>query len=312
MKAKGVRATSSKVGVGYTPPTPIRILIRKASVLMTSTNDKEEEQSSKPSKKPSVFDRIGQPTPHISIFDRLGTQEDDNFVNGTRSSVLTRLSHSTFSQNGTRSSTLTRLSYATSSQLSKDEKLRKNQSKMSNFFHRDVYDTLVMDQDSNEVRSSIPSSMKCRSIWEVNTGEALTAKRHTMVSTKQKVEDEVVALVNHITITEVTKEESPIEDDVEDALPTFEKGIRATIDELKEVNIGIIEDPRPVFINANLYLEEEDAYVELLEEYKDVFAWSYKEMPGLDPKVAIHHLSVRHGVRPTKQAQRRFRPELIP
>ncbi|KAK4593805.1 hypothetical protein RGQ29_017768 [Quercus rubra] len=95
-------------------------------------------------------------------------------------------------------------------------------------------------------------------------------------------------------------------------VPILEEGIWATIDELKEVNIGIIEDPRPVFINANLYLEEEDAYVELLEEYKDVFAWSYKEMPGLDPKVAIHHLSVRHGVRPTKQAQRRFRPELIP
>jgi len=27
--------------------------------------------------------------------------------------------------------------------------------------------------------------------------------------------------------------------------------------------------------------------LELLSEYKDVFAWSYKEMPGLDPKVAI-------------------------
>ena len=141
LKAKGVKATSSKAGVGYTPPTPIRIPIRKASVLMISTNDKEEEQSSKPSKNPSVFYHIGQPIPHISVFDRLGMQEDNNFVNGTRSSVLTRLSHSTFSQNGTRSSTFTRLSYATSSQLSKDEKLRQKQSKMLNFFHRDVDDT---------------------------------------------------------------------------------------------------------------------------------------------------------------------------
>ena len=140
-KAKGVGATSSKARVGYTPPTPIRIPIQKTSVLLISTNGKEEEQSSKPSKKPSVFDRIGQPTPYISVFDRLGMQEDDNFVNGTRSSILTRLSHSTFSQNGTRSSTFTRLSYATSSQLSKDEKLRQKQSKMLNFFHRDVDDT---------------------------------------------------------------------------------------------------------------------------------------------------------------------------
>ena len=88
------------------------------------------------------------------------------------------------------------------------------------------------------------------------------------------MEDEVVASVNHITITEVTKEDSPIEDDAENAPPTFEEGIRAIVDELKEVNIDTIEDPRPVFINANLSLEEEDAYVELLEEYKDVFAWT--------------------------------------
>ena len=101
------------------------------------------------------------------------------------------------------------------------------------------------------------------------------------------MEDEVVASVNHITITEVIKEKSPIEDDAEDAPPTFEEGVRATIDELKEVNIDTAEDFRPVFINANLSLEEEDAYVELLEEYKDVFAWTYKEMPGLDPKVVF-------------------------
>ncbi|KAL0337680.1 UNVERIFIED_CONTAM: Transposon Tf2-12 polyprotein [Sesamum calycinum] len=35
-------------------------------------------------------------------------------------------------------------------------------------------------------------------------------------------------------------------------------------------------------------------------------------MPGLDPKVAVHHLSVKKGARPVKQGQRRFRPELIP
>jgi hypothetical protein len=35
-------------------------------------------------------------------------------------------------------------------------------------------------------------------------------------------------------------------------------------------------------------------------------------MPGLDPKVVVHHLSIRHGVRPIKQKQRQFLPELIP
>ncbi|XP_027174389.1 uncharacterized protein LOC113774008 [Coffea eugenioides] len=35
-------------------------------------------------------------------------------------------------------------------------------------------------------------------------------------------------------------------------------------------------------------------------------------MPSLDPKVAVHHLAIKKGVRPVKQAQWRFRPDLIP
>ena len=78
-----------------------------------------------------------------------------------------------------------------------------------------------------------------------------------------------------------------------------------------EINIGSAEDLKPICVNANLSPEEEIAYTELLKEYNDVFTWTYKEMPGLDPKVVVHYLSIRHGVRPTKQAQRRFWPELI-
>ena len=67
--------------------------------------------------------------------------------------------------------------------------------------------------------------MNHRSIWEVNTGEALITKKRTMVSIKQKVEDKVFASVNHITITEDIKEEPPIEDNAEDAPPTFKEGV---------------------------------------------------------------------------------------
>ncbi|GAA0162691.1 hypothetical protein LIER_39459 [Lithospermum erythrorhizon] len=35
-------------------------------------------------------------------------------------------------------------------------------------------------------------------------------------------------------------------------------------------------------------------------------------MPGLDPKVAVHHLAVKKSLKPVKKAQRRFRPELVP
>ncbi|KAK4406238.1 Retrovirus-related Pol polyprotein from transposon.6 [Sesamum angolense] len=48
-------------------------------------------------------------------------------------------------------------------------------------------------------------------------------------------------------------------------------------------------------------VEEEDAEDAPAELEEDVFAWSYKEMLGLDPKVAVHHLSVKKGARPAKQ-----------
>ena len=78
--------------------------------------------------------------------------------------------------------------------------------------------------------------MKRRTIWEVNTGEALIVKRCTMVNTNQELEDEVVTSINHITIIEDTKEDTSIEDDTKDASPSFEEGVRATVDELKEIN----------------------------------------------------------------------------
>jgi len=58
--------------------------------------------------------------------------------------------------------------------------------------------------------------------------------------------------------------------------------------------------------------KEEKQYFHLLSEYRDVFAWSYKEMPGLDPKVTVHNLATRKGVSPKKQPQQCFHPQLIP
>ncbi|XP_070054487.1 uncharacterized protein [Nicotiana tomentosiformis] len=83
------------------------------------------------------------------------------------------------------------------------------------------------------------------------------------------------------------------------------------IDTLNEVNLGTDEEPRPTYLSALLAIDEESTYIELLKEFKDVFAWSYKEMPGLDPKVAVHHLAIKNGARPVKQYQRRFRPDLV-
>ena len=91
------------------------------------------------------------------------------------------------------------------------------------------------------------------------------------------------------------------EEDAKDAPPEHEEGVKITIDPLKEVNLGTDEDLKPTFLSAFLESDEEVAYINILKEYRDVFAWSYKEMPGLNPRVAVHQLAVKNGSRPVNK-----------
>ncbi|XP_070039747.1 uncharacterized protein [Nicotiana tomentosiformis] len=102
------------------------------------------------------------------------------------------------------------------------------------------------------------------------------------------------------------------DEDAKDAPLELEEGVKAMIDNLKEVNLGTDEEPRPTYLSALLEVDEESTYIALIKEFRDVFSWSYKEIPGLDHKVAVHHLTVKNGAHPVKQAQRCFRPDLVP
>jgi len=62
---------------------------------------------------------------------------------------------------------------------------------------------------------------------------------------------------------------------------------------LKELNLGTSEEPRLIYMSSLLMQKEEIEYFDLLSEYKDMFAWSYKEMSGLDPKIAVQHISIK-------------------
>ncbi|GAA0163932.1 hypothetical protein LIER_19686 [Lithospermum erythrorhizon] len=78
--------------------------------------------------------------------------------------------------------------------------------------------------------------------------------------------------------------------------------VNITVDELKEVNVGTSDELRITYICSLLTTEEEAEYVAFLKEFKDVFAWTYKEMPGPDPKVVVHHLAMKESIKPSKQA----------
>ena len=151
--------------------------------------------------------------------------------------------------------------------------------------------------------------MKRVSTLDTKIDGSLKVKKHTLVITncdscsnsKDEIKDEDQVSSNHITSQEANDLETEV--NPAEAPKTLEDGGQARVDELKERNLRMKEDPHPVYVSTMLTPEEQGQYFQLLSEYRDVFAWSYKEMPSLDPKVIVHNLAIREGVLPKKQPQ---------
>ncbi|KAK4383235.1 hypothetical protein Sango_2794700 [Sesamum angolense] len=281
LKEKEHTIQDSRVGLGFTPPKTVRITIKRVnsnyiSEGFSSTEDHRREENL----RESVFNRLG---PHRKELHRIANIQ----------SVLDRLGP------------CKRVRHQKKCAFKVAVRPKKN----------------IKSSHTQKLRSLIPSRMKRQTTLTISCGRVLKAKAQTVIFIQVQSNDEDdkesiassnyisnsveenIAQTYHITLIEDGEVE---EEDAEDAPAELEEGTKATIDELKEVNLGDIENPRPIYISASLTHGEQGTYIELLHEFKDVFAWSYKKMPGLDPKVAVHHLSVKKGARPVKQGQRRF------
>ena len=82
-------------------------------------------------------------------------------------------------------------------------------------------------------------------------------------------------------------------------------------EELKKIDLGT--EPRsrkPVFISSPLVTQEREQLVTLLQKYRDVFAWTYDEMPSLDLGLVVHSLNVDPRMRPVVQQVKVFHTEV--
>ena len=95
-----------------------------------------------------------------------------------------------------------------------------------------------------------------------------------------------------------------------EASPELQDGAKQKEEELEEVNIGTDEHRRPLFVNKSLDEKEKKELIDLLKEFRDVFTWSYDEIPRLFLVFVTHNLAVRPGVAPVKQAPRKFSSEI--
>ena len=54
---------------------------------------------------------------------------------------------------------------------------------------------------------------------------------------------------------------------------------------------------------------ERDTLVALLTKFKEVFAWSYEDMPGIDTDIVQDCIPTYPTMKPVKQKLRRMKPE---
>jgi hypothetical protein len=56
-----------------------------------------------------------------------------------------------------------------------------------------------------------------------------------------------------------------------------------------------------VFVRVDFSPEEIQIYTDLFKEFYDVFSWSYKEMPGIDPRIVEHEITMYPDAKPIRQ-----------
>ena len=64
--------------------------------------------------------------------------------------------------------------------------------------------------------------------------------------------------------------------------------LEPTKEETQPINLGTDDEPKIIQVGDTLTASEKDALVALVTEFKEVFAWSYEDMPGIDTDIVQH------------------------
>jgi hypothetical protein len=92
----------------------------------------------------------------------------------------------------------------------------------------------------------------------------------------------------------------------------YVEGNMATIAETIPINIsrtpGVVEN---VFVRDEYSPEEIQIYTDLFKELRDIFAWSYEEMPGIDPKIVEHEITTYPNAKSVQQKLHPVNPKKV-
>ena len=88
----------------------------------------------------------------------------------------------------------------------------------------------------------------------------------------------------------------------------MDQRVSPAIGDMETIDFGTADQPRELRIRLDLSTDERDNLIQLLRSYLGVFAWSYENMPVLDPSIVQHRLPLLPRARSVKQKLRRLYP----
>ena len=100
--------------------------------------------------------------------------------------------------------------------------------------------------------------------------------------------------------------------DILEALNRESEGSKQNIEETEVVNLdnkGGNEKLDKIGVNFPKDMKHELRV--LLKEFREIFAWSYQDMPGLDIEIVVHRIPVKLEFPLVRQALRRMKSEII-
>ena len=120
--------------------------------------------------------------------------------------------------------------------------------------------------------------------------------------TYNMISDSVYLLALNVFISEIGKETLNNEELKQGHLEPIKE-------ETQPINLGTDDEPKIIQVGNTLTTSKRDALVALLTKFKEVFGWSYEDMPGIDTYIIPHYIPIDPTMKPIKQKLRRMKPE---
>ncbi|KAA3455454.1 gag/pol polyprotein [Gossypium australe] len=96
-----------------------------------------------------------------------------------------------------------------------------------------------------------------------------------------------------------------------DLLRMVEQEEKKILPHEETIEVMTLEEEKAVKIGTCITKETRRDLVDLLQEFKDVFAWSYQDMSGLSTDIFVHRLPIKEDCKLVQQRLRRMRPDTV-